>query len=128
MCPSSNICTKISGVWHHYMVIFSVMLINPKMNQLMKNLRIPFRNQSSQTGITVSNWVSLLFSSSRTGITDYQKRSPILNLNNFFSKHFKKNLNGQKFGNSFIFKLPKFGENHSKTVIHFFSFLRVLSK
>ena len=72
------------------------------------------------------NWASTLFLSSRTGITDYQKKSPILNLNNFFSKHFKKILNGQKFGNLFIFKLPKFRENPSKTVIHFLRFLREL--
>ena len=55
-----------------------------------------------------------------------RKKKLILNLNNFFSRHFKKILNGQKFGNSFIFKLPKLGENPSKTVIHFFRFLRVL--
>ena len=72
------------------------------------------------------NRASPLFSSPRTGITDYQKKSLILNLNNFFSRQFKKILNGQKFGNSIIFKLPKFGENPSKTVIHFFRFLRVL--
>ena len=68
------------------------------------------------------NQASPLFSSSRTGITDYQKKSLILNLYNFFPRHFKKILNGQKFGNSFICKVPKFGEHPSKTVIHFFSF------
>ena len=72
------------------------------------------------------NRASPLFFSSRTGITDYQKKSLTLNMNNFFSRHLKKILNGQKFGNSFIFKLPKFGENRSKNVIHFFRFLRVL--
>ena len=126
MCSSSNICTKISGVWHHYMVILSVML-SQKMNQLMNKLYV------SHPGTKVPkreslfpNRASPLFSSSRTGITDYEKKMPILNLNNFFSRHFKKILNGQKFINLFIYKLPKFGENPSKTVIHFFRFLSVL--
>ena len=66
------------------------------------------------------------FSSSQIGITENQKKILILNLNNFFSRQLKKILNGQKFGNSFIFKLPKVGGNPLKTVIHFFDFLRVL--
>ena len=66
------------------------------------------------------------FSSSQIGITENQKKIMILNLNNFFSRQLKKILNGQKFGNSFILKLPKVGGNRLKTVIHFFDFLRVL--
>ena len=66
------------------------------------------------------------FSSSQIGITENQKKILILNLNNFFSRQLKKNLNGQKFGNLFIFKLSKIGANRLKTVIHFFDFLRVL--
>ena len=34
-------------------------------------------------------------------------KSMISNLNNFFSRQFKKDLNGQKFGNLFIFRLLK---------------------
>ena len=45
-----------------------------------------------------------------------------------FSRHFKKILNGQKLDNLFSFNLPKFGGDLSKTVIHFFRFLRVLEK
>ena len=37
-------------------------------------------------------------------------------------------LNSQKLDNLFIFKLPKFGGDWSKTVVHFFWFLRVLQK
>ena len=66
------------------------------------------------------------FSSSQIGITENQKKILILNLNNFFSRQLKKILNGQKFGYSFIFKLPKVDGNRLKTVIHFFDFLRVL--
>ena len=66
------------------------------------------------------------FSSSQIGITENQKKILILNLNNFISRQLKKNLNGQKFGNLFIFKLSKIGGNRLKTVIHFFDFLRVL--
>ena len=50
------------------------------------------------------------------------------NLNNFFSRHFKNILNGQKFDNLFIFQLLKFGGDLSKTMIYFFHFLRVLEK
>ena len=128
MCSSSNICTKISGVWHHYMVFFSAMLIQ-KMNQLMKKRMYPIQEPKFPNG---NHCFQIghhhFFLSLRTGITDYQKKSPILNLNNFFSRHLKKILNGQKFGNSFIFKLSKFGENPSKNVIHFFRFLSILSK
>ena len=76
---------------------------------------ICFTSQSKVTGLKreslFPNRAAPLFSSSRTGITDYQKKCLILNLINFFSGHFKKILNSQKFGNSFIFKLPKFCEN-----------------
>ena len=62
------------------------------------------------------------FSSSQIGITENHRKILILNLNNFFSRQLKKILNGQKFGNSFIFKLPKVGGSRLKTVIHFFRF------
>ena len=44
----------------------------------------------------------------------HRKKILILNLNNFFSRPFKKNLNGQKLDNLFTFKLPKFGGHSSK--------------
>ena len=59
------------------------------------------------------------------GIHWLPEKSLSLNLNNFFSKHFLKNLNSQKFGNLFIFKLLKFGEYRLKTVTHIFRFLRL---
>ena len=45
------------------------------------------------------------------------------NLNSFFSRHFKKILNGQKLDNLFIFQPLKFGGDVSKTVTHVFRFL-----
>ena len=65
------------------------------------------------------NRASVLFSRSQIGITENQKKLLILNLNNFFSRQLKKNLNGQKFGNSFIFKLLNVGGNRLKTVYIF---------
>ena len=81
-------------------------------------------NVSKQESL-LSNRVLPLFSCPRTGTPDYQKNM-IFNLNNLFSRQLKRILNGQKFGNSFIYKLPNFGENPLKTVIHFFLILRVL--
>ena len=51
-----------------------------------------------------------------------EKKILILNLKNIFSTYFKKILSGQKLDNLFIFKLSKFSEDWSKTVIHFFLF------
>ena len=48
----------------------------------------------------------------------------ILNINYFFSKTLK-TINGPKFGNLFILKLPKFGGNPVKTDA-FVRFLRAL--
>ena len=54
------------------------------------------------------------------------EKSLISNLNNLFSRQLKKILNGQKFGNLFIFGLLKLGEIPLKLWHVFFHFLRPL--